>query len=164
MTNKEISLYIIEACKASDELNDYFRATYGKDVTYCRGLNLERDEYDENEYEYVPMILIDSIQNTRGESNDRLISTLGIQTKIRHTDGFKPIVPVDNVLTYAGIDEIEHINELIIKAIEAHEQLKCLDIEDIDSYADPVRFTSNSTEYNGFIHINFEKQETIGCR
>ena len=163
MKNKDISLKIIEACKNSQELNDYIQTHYGKSLTYVRGLVLERDEWSENEWADVPMILIDSIKRSEGSRDDEKLYVLSIQTKIKHEDEYGEMPKIDDVVTYTGIDEIEDINEMIIKAIKESVDLRCYSLVDIDSYADPVRFISNETEYNGFIHLVFSKEVTIGC-
>ena len=163
MTNKEISLAIIEACKKSTELNDYCTLKFNQSITYMRGIELERDEWSDNEYEYLPMIIIDSVQRTSGINDNATASVLSVQVKIKHDEEYWKMEPIDNVITYDGIDEVEMVNSMITRAVEASTVLKCLDMIDIDSYADPVRFASNSTEYNGYIQFTFEKPTLIGC-
>ncbi len=161
MTSKEISLNIITACKASTDLNDYITATYGKALTYARGLNLDIDYFSENEYEDVPIIIIDAEQNTIEEDGE-LTSSMVLHIKVVHVDEFKSgFTKVDNVITLDGIDEVEIISGYIITAIR-EKFAPLLDLQGIDAYLDALAHVSNFSEYNGHIVMTFTKESTIG--
>ena len=156
LTHKQISYLMIEACKQYAPLNEYVRNLYGKELTYVRGLVLERDEWSENRYEDVPMILIDPVKKTFSENENIRRFVFGIQTKVVHKDEYFGVPRSDpHVEEYTGIDEVEMINLMILEAFLKHPILACLKYDEVEMYEEPVRFLSNHTEYNGFITINF---------
>jgi len=162
MTSKEISLGIIAACKAYAPLNDFITLTYGKSLTYARGLNLDVDYFSENEYADVPIVIIDPEKNTTETDGDVSFGMV-IHVKIVHKDEFKNgFAKVDDVITLSGIDEVEIISGHISDAIQGHFATS-LDIEGIDTYLDPLYHVSNYTEYNGHIVFTFTEETCIGA-
>lgn len=162
MTSKQLSLEIINACKASVELNDYITLKFGKALTYARGLNLDIDYYSDNEYADVPIIIIDPEKNVEDTETGNLFSIV-IHIKTVHMDEFKKgaFPKVDGVITLTGVDEIEEIIEFVKTALRSH-FASILDIEDMDAYIDPLFHVSNFTEYNGHIVLTFHEEICIG--
>lgn len=162
MTSKEISLHIVDACKASAELNYFMIATYAKPLTYARGLNLDVDYYSENKYEDVPIIIIDPEKNTI-ESDTGNTFAMVLHIKVAHEGEFKDgFDKVNSVITLAGIDEVEAIGGFIQVAIQ-EKFSTLLEIQDMEMYLDPLAHVSNFTEYNGHIVITFFEEVNIGC-
>ena len=163
MTSTEISLSIIESCKAYQPLNDWVDATFNKELTYSRGLRLDIDYFSYDEYATMPLIIIDPERKQDNRSPERVWEML-VHTKIVHTadefkDGGFPVV--DNVVTIAGLDESEKMCDLIVEAIKLSDAEAIL--EDIEIIIDPVEFVSNATEYDGHIVLTYTKENTIGC-
>jgi len=162
MTSKQISLEIINACKASVELNDYILTKFGKQLSYARGLNMDIDYYSDSEYADVPIIIIDPEKNVEDSDAGNLFSIV-LHVKIVHKDEFKKgsFPKVDGVITLTGIDEIEEILEFVKTALKSH-FASIVDIDDMDSYIDPLYHVSNYTEYNGHIVLTFFEEICIG--
>ena len=163
MTSREISLEIIDACKNYTPLIDWLTLTFGKNLTFTRGLRLDIDYFSYDGYATMPMLIIDPERKTDYRSPEKRWEIL-LHTTIIHTDdefkddGF-PIV--DDVITLDGLDETETLCDLIVEAIKESDVDAMLD--DIEVMVEPVEFVSNATEYNGHVVLTYSKPNTIGC-
>ena len=167
VTPRQLSKLMVLAIEDYEPMRRYIARVFNKDLTYIRGLCLDRDEHSENQYEDLPAITIDTVKWKLSEVTDKRYYVFGIQVKIvRKNEFFDPVVKDGNIHTYEGLDIVETINQMILEAIASCKQFQCMTFEEVEMLSEPVRFISNQTEYNGFMNLilSAESYHCIGAK
>ena len=153
ITGRQISYAMIDAMQRYEPLRSYAKDRFNRDMTFVRGLVLDRDEYTENRYEQTPMIVVDNVKRVMSELSDKRTWVLAIMIKVAHKGEYFDPPEEDGVVTYSGFDEVEQIADYIVEALAKCQVLQCLDFEEIEIITEPLRFLSTHTEYNGFMNF-----------